>query len=107
MAATKALREKSSVSDTWQMLIGEQFGTIYAMIKKNKTEGKEINTDDLRFNIEFIAGLAEKAPNDIPFNVNSKFKKFGKLKDEPNLTSDKNIKKLTDETVNILSAISK
>jgi hypothetical protein len=107
LTATKALRAKSSVSDRWQMLVGEQFGTIYAMIRKNKTEGKEINADDLRFNIEFISGLANKAPNDIPFNVTNKFKEFGKLKDEPNLTSNKNIKILTKEVVNILSAISK
>ncbi len=107
LTATKALRAKLNESDRWQMLIGDQFGTIYAMIRKNKIESKEINADDLKFNIEFISGLANKAPTDIPWNVVAKFKEFGNLKDKPNLTSDKNIKKITESVIGILNTISK
>jgi putative lipoic acid-binding regulatory protein len=107
LTATKALRAKSNESDKWQMLVGEQFGTIYAMIKRNRTENKEINAEDLKFNIELIGILANKAPSDIPWNVTAKFKEFGNLKDESNLTSDKNIKKIAETVVGILNTISK
>ena len=39
LTATKALRTKSNDSDKWQMLVGEQFGTIYALIKKSRISG--------------------------------------------------------------------
>jgi putative lipoic acid-binding regulatory protein len=107
LTATKALRAKSNDSDKWQMLVGEQFGTIYAMIKKNRTESKEINADDLKFNLELIGILANKAPADVPWNVTAKFKEIGKLAEEKNLTSDKNIEKIIDEVKNILNTISK
>ena len=41
--ATNALRAKSNDSDKWQMLVGERFGTIYAMLKKNRANGIAIN----------------------------------------------------------------
>jgi hypothetical protein len=107
LTATKALRAKSNDFDKWQMLVGEQFGTIYAMIKKNRTESKEINAGDLKFNLELIGILANKAPADVPWNVTAKFKEIGKLAEEKNLTSDKNIEKIIDEVKNILNTISK
>ena len=107
LTATKALRAKSNESDKWQMLIGEQFGTIYALIKKSRLSNDPINADDLKFNLELIGILAGKAPLDIPWDVTAKFKEVGKLKDTQNLTSDKNIQKLIDEVKNILNTISK
>jgi putative lipoic acid-binding regulatory protein len=107
LTATKALRDKSSKSDKWQMLVGEYFGNIYAQLKKNQIDGREINADDLRFDIEMIGNLANNAPEDIPAKVNKKFKDFSKLKDLDNLTSAKGINKITDEVKEILDVISK
>jgi putative lipoic acid-binding regulatory protein len=107
LTATKTLRQRSNESDKWQMLVGEQFGTIYAMIKKNRTEDKEISADDLKFNLELISILANKTPGDIPANVAAKFKEFGRLKDVENLTADKNLSKIATEVVGILNTISK
>jgi hypothetical protein len=107
LTATKALRAKSNDSDKWQMLVGEQFGTIYALIKKSRLSNDPINEGDLKFNLELIGILAEKAPLDIPWNVTAKFKEVGKLKDTQNLTSDANIQKIIDEVKNILNTISK
>ena len=107
LTATKALRAKSNESDKWQMLVGEQFGTIYALIKKSRLSNDPINEGDLKFNLELIGILAEKAPIDIPWNVTAKFKEIGKLKDTQNLTSDANIQKIIDEVKNILNTISK
>ncbi len=107
LTASKALQAKSDKSDRWQMQIGEQFGNIYALIKKSRLSGDPINEGDLKFNLELIAILAEKAPLDIPWNATAKFKEIGKLKDTPNLTSDANIQKIIDEVKNILSSISK
>lgn len=107
LAATKALRAKSNDSDKWQMLIGEQFGTIYALIKKSRINNSPINEGDLKFNIEMISILANKAPADIPSNINAKFKDFGKLKDSENITSEANIEKIIDKVKNILNTISK
>lgn len=107
LTATKAIRNKSSESDRWQMLVGEKFGTIYAMIKKNQNEGNEINVDDLKFDIEMIGLMSNNAPIDIPFNVNAKFKKFAELKDMENLTSDKSLTKISKEVIGILNTISK
>jgi putative lipoic acid-binding regulatory protein len=107
LTATKALRDKSSKSDKWQMLVGEYFGNIYAQLKKNQINGREINADDLRFDIEMIGNLANNAPEDIPAKVNKKFKDFSKLKDLDNLTSAKCINKITDEVKEILDVISK
>ncbi len=107
LTATKALRAKSNDSDKWQMLVGEQFGTIYALIRKSRISGDKINADDLKFNIELVSILSGKAPNDIPLDVNARFKEFGELKDKKNLTSDKNIQKIIDEVQTILKTISK
>lgn len=106
LTATKALRAKSSDSDKWQMLVGEQFGTIYALIKKSKMNDSPINAGDLKFNIEMISILANKAPADIPSKVNSKFKDFGKLKDSSDITSEENIEKIIEKVKNILNTIS-
>ena len=106
-AASKAISSESSESDKWQMLVGDKFGTIYAMIKKNRTEGTEINESDLKFDLEVIGLLSNSAPSDIPLDVNAKFKKFSKLKNKDNLTSDKNLSKIATEVVGILNTISK
>jgi hypothetical protein len=107
LTATKAIRAKSTASDRWQMLVGERFGTIYAMIKKKQTAVREINEDDLKFDIEVIGLMAKNAPTDIPSNVTAKFKEFGKLKETDNLTSDKNLSKIAGAVVGILNTISK
>lgn len=107
MTATKALRARSNDSDKWQMLVGEQFGTIYALIRKHRVSGDEINLDDLRFNIELVSILAGKAPADIPADVSERFRDFGKLKDEKNLTSEKTLEKIIDKVQSILNTISK
>lgn len=107
LAATKALRAKSNDSDKWQMLVGEQFGTIYALIKKSRINNSPINEGDLKFNIEMISILANKAPANIPSNINVRFKDFGKLKDSENITSEANIEKIIDKVKNILNTISK
>ncbi len=107
LTATKALRAKSNDSDKWQMLVGEQFGTIYALIKKSRLSNDSINEGDLKFNLELIGILAEKAPIDIPWNVTAKFKEIGKLKGTQNATSDANIEKIISEVKNILNIISK
>lgn len=107
MTATKALRARSNDSDKWQMLVGEQFGTIYALIRKHRVSGDVINADDLRFNIELVSILAGKAPADIPGDVTSRFRDFGKLKDEKNLTSEKSLQKIIDKVQSILNTISK
>ena len=104
--ATKALRDKSSKSDKWQMLVGERFGTIYVQIKKNKTGGDEINADDLKFSLGLIETLANNAPEDIPANIVEKFKELGRLKDLNDLTSESNIQKITGKVLDILSGIS-
>jgi hypothetical protein len=106
LTATKALRARSNDSDKWQMLVGEQFGTIYALIRKNRMTDSPINAGDLKFNIELISILAGKAPADIPAKVNARFKEFGKLKDAENITSERNIEKIIDEVQNILNTIS-
>lgn len=106
LTATKALRAKSNDSDKWQMLVGEQFGTIYALIRKSRISGDKINADDLKFNLELVSILAGKAPIDIPLDVNARFQEFGKLKDEKNLTSEKNIGKIINEVQTILNIIS-
>jgi len=105
-AATKSLRAKSSKSDRWQMLIGEQFGVIYVQIKKNKADGDEINVDDLKFSLELIATLAANAPEDIPEDIVKQFKKVGALKDNNDLASDEGIEKITDEVIKTLRVIS-
>jgi hypothetical protein len=105
--SAKAMRARSSKSDKWLMSVGEQFGVIYVQIKKNRDTGDAINADDLKFSLELISILAGKAPQDIPKKINSKFKEVGKLKDADNPTSDKNIKKITDEVINILNTITK
>lgn len=104
--ATKSLRAKSSKSDRWQMLVGEQFGVIYVQIKKNKTDGDEINADDLKFSLELIATLAANAPEDIPEDIVKQFKKVGALKDRNDLASDEGIEKITDEVIKTLRVIS-
>lgn len=106
LTATKALRAKSNESDKWQMLVSEQFGTIYAVIRKNRIDDSPINAEDLKFNIELISILAGKAPADIPAEVNDRFKKFGKLKDAENITSEKNLEKIIDEVKEIFNTIS-
>lgn len=107
LTATKALRAKSNESDKWQMLIGEQFGTIYAVIRKNRIDDSPINAGDLKFNIELISILAGKTPADIPADVSDRFRKFGKLKDAENITSEENIEKIIDEVQDIFNTISK
>lgn len=104
--ATKALRDKSSKSDKWQMLVGERFGTIYVQFKKNKTDDVEINADDLIFSLDMIGVLAGNAPEDIPAEIVKKFKELGKMKDLNNITSESNIQKITAEVLEILSTIS-
>lgn len=104
--ATKALRAKSSKSDKWQMLVGERFGTIYVQFKKNKTEDVEINEEDLKFSLDMIGILAGNAPEDIPSEIVAEFKELGKMKDLKNITSEANIKKITDKVLEILSTIS-
>lgn len=104
--ATKALRDKSSKSDKWQMLVGERFGTIYVQFKKNKTDDVEINADDLKFSLDMIGILAGNAPEDIPADIVDKFKELGKMKDLNNITSDANVQKITDKVLEILSTIS-
>ena len=107
LTATKTLREKSNDSDKWQMLIGEQFGTIYALIRKNRMTNSPINQSDLKFNLDMIAILAGKAPADVPADVTARFKNFGKLKDAENITSERNIEKIIDEVQSIFNTISK
>lgn len=104
--ATKELRAKSSKSDRWQMLVGEQIGVIYVQIKKNSTNGDEINVDDLKFSLELIATLAGNAPEDIPEDIVKQFKKIGALKDRNDLASDEGIEKITDEVIKTLRVIS-
>lgn len=104
--ATKALRAKSSKSDRWQMLVGEQFGAIYVQFKKNSTNGDEINVGDLKFSLELIATLAANAPEDIPESIVKQFKKIGAMKDNDDLASDKGIEKITDEVIKTLRVIS-
>lgn len=104
--ATKALRDKSSKSDKWQMLVGERFGTIYVQFKKNKTDDVEINADDLKFSLDMIGVLAGNAPADIPEDIVDQFKELGKMKDLNNLTSEANVQKITDKVLEILSTIS-
>ncbi|HQU83533.1 MAG TPA: hypothetical protein PKY59_10425 [Pyrinomonadaceae bacterium] len=104
--ATKALRDKSSKSDKWQMLVGERFGTIYVQFKKNKTDDVEINEEDLKFSLDMIGILAGNAPEDIPSEIVDEFKELGKMKDLKNITSEANVQKITDKVLEILSTIS-
>lgn len=104
--ATKALRDKSSKSDKWQMLVGERFGTIYVQFKKNKTEDVEINADDLKFSLDMIGVLAGNAPADIPEDVVEGFQELGKMKDLKDISSEANVQRITHKVMEILSKIS-
>lgn len=105
LKATKAVREKASKSDKWQMLVGERFGTIYVQFKKNKIDGDELNVDDLKFSLEMIGTLASNAPADIPEDIVKEFKELGKMKDLKNIDSEANIQKITDKVIGILSML--
>lgn len=104
--ATKTLRDKSSKSDKWQMLVGERFRAIYVQFKKNKTEDVEINAEDLKFSLDMIGVLAGNAPADISAEIVDKFKELGKMKDLKNITSESNIQKIADKILEILSTVS-
>lgn len=104
--ATKALRDKSSKSDKWQMLVGERFGTIYVQFKKNKTDDVEINADDLKFSLDMIGVLAGNAPADIPADIVEEFRELGKMKDLKDIASETNVQKITNKVLEILSNIS-
>lgn len=106
LTATKALRAKASKSDKWQMLVGERFGTIYVQFKKNKTDGDEINADDLKFSLEMIGVLAGNAPADIPEDIVEEFQELGKMKDLKDIASEANVQRITHKVMEILSKIS-
>ncbi len=105
--ANEEITSKSNKSDRWQMMVGDKFGSIYAILKKNSEEVKATDESDLRFNIGLVSILAAKAPDDIPVDVVKGFRKFGALKHEPDLTSDKTIKKITKTVIGILNTISR
>ncbi|MCD9189440.1 MAG: hypothetical protein LUM44_23715 [Pyrinomonadaceae bacterium] len=104
--ATKALRDKSSKSDKWQMLVGERFGTIYVQFKKNKTDDVEIDAGDLKFSLEMIGILAGNAPADIPEDIVEEFRELGVMKDLKDIASEENVQKITQKVLGILSKIS-
>lgn len=105
LSVTKAIRAKANKHDKWLMLVGERFGTIYVQFKKNKNDGEAINADDLRFSLETIGILANNPPSSVPENIVKKFKEIGKMKDLENITSEQNVKKITDAVLDILSEI--
>ncbi len=104
--ALDRVRAKTSVPDRWQMLVGSYFGDIFVEIKKAEDKNQKINEHEVKFAIDIISRMANNPPKDIPWNVVDKLKDFGKLTEVNDITTDANVKLLTNKVVNILSVIS-
>ena len=105
--ALDSLKAKSSKPDRWQILAGGSFGDIYAEIKQAQDENRVVDSEEIKFSINLIKGLASNPPADIPWNVVDKLNKFGELSEMDNFSTDAKIKILADRVISILSDITK
>lgn len=105
--ATKALQEKTSQPDRWQMLLGDYFGNIFVELKKAEDEKVKPDSAQIKFYIEVIEKMAQNPPKDIPWDVLDKLNKFGELSKIEDFSTDENIKLLAGKVINILDDITK
>lgn len=105
--ALKSLKTKSSKNDRWQMLMGSYFGDIFVELKKAEDSGEKADNKQIKFLIEAINALEGGTPSEIPWNVQSKFKDFGKLSKVKDFTTEKNNQRLRKKVLNILDEIMK
>ncbi len=105
--ALKELQTKSSQTDRWQMLMGSYFGDIFVELKKAEDTGKKVDSNQVKFLIEAINALEGGTPAEIPWNVQSKIKEFGKLSKIKDFSTKKNDKLLRKKVLDILDEIMK
>ncbi|MBX7174411.1 MAG: hypothetical protein K1X72_25790 [Pyrinomonadaceae bacterium] len=105
--ATKALQEKSSQPDRWQILLGDYFGNIFVELKKAEDEKVKPDSAQIKFYIEVIEKMAQNPPQDIPWDVLDKLNKFSELSKIEDFSTDENIKLLAGKVINILDEITK
>lgn len=105
--AVKDILLKSTASDSWQIKLGANFGPLFTNISKAKAQNTKPDSEYIKSRIEMIVEMSANAPDDIPWDVVDKLKKFDQLSSIEDFSTDKNIDLLISKVLEVLEVANK